>query len=501
MTESFDGIIQSMFAGMSPEEHRELLGVIGGIGSSRVDDLLDEMFRAKEPQIGPVPEITRGFRVRLDLLGTKPPVWRRLDLPGDLTLDRLHRVIQTAMGWTDSHLHQFATGSDPRAPRFLTRYDIEQEGEEGIDEATVRLDQVVAVKGDGLWYEYDFGDGWRHKLAVESVLDTPPEEPVLVTGKRACPPEDCGGVWGYAELAAWGRSGYDESVLPDHFDSVEHARDWLPIDWDPDRFDVDETREIMEWALAPEIALPEELQLTKLGLDMYGHTLLDDLVRRAAAFDRDDRTAATSAPEPTEAQAAAALAPLITLLDVIAGGVRLTAAGFLPPAIVTELATRTGVADWWIGKANREDLTYPVHQLRAAARAAGLMSVRKGVLAPTAAAKRTVGDPVAMWRHLTGRLPVGRTRFDRQAAWVSLAVAASGGDPETWRDAVRQILQQIGWRSSYDGRPALLDIRHPTLDILETLSGQITGRHADPRAQRATELAARTAIFRQMLDE
>lgn len=81
---------------------------------------------------------------------------------------------------------------------------------------------------------------------TEDVLDVPPEKPTLVTGKRACPPEDCGGVWGYGELAAWARGGYDESAVPDPFESAEDARAWLPMDWHPDHFDVADVQDLLD---------------------------------------------------------------------------------------------------------------------------------------------------------------------------------------------------------------------------------------------------------------
>ncbi len=142
-----------------------------------------------------MPKTVRGFRVRLDLRDTKPPVWRRLEVSGDITLPRLHDVIQTAMGWTNSHLHRFRTGVDHRSPYFLAPFDFE-EGEDGMAEDDVRLDQLVREKGDALWYEYDFGDSWDHVLKVEAVLPKPPEQVRCTGGRMACPPEDCGGVWG-----------------------------------------------------------------------------------------------------------------------------------------------------------------------------------------------------------------------------------------------------------------------------------------------------------------
>lgn len=166
----------------------------------------DDIWRRPEPQLRPVPGTTQGFRIRVDLLRTKPPVWRRMEVPGDITLPRLHDVLQAAMGCTHSHLHRFRTGNDRNAPEFLTQFDVD-EGDEGTLEDDVRLDQIVASEGDRLWYDYDFGDGREHVLRVEKLLDAVPSVPRCVTGKLACPPEDCGGVWGYDELADWVRSG------------------------------------------------------------------------------------------------------------------------------------------------------------------------------------------------------------------------------------------------------------------------------------------------------
>ncbi|GFG93728.1 plasmid pRiA4b ORF-3 family protein [Mycobacterium bourgelatii] len=108
----------------------------------------------------------------------------------------------------------------------------------------MRLDQVVSDKGERLFYDYDFGDGWEHVLVVEDVLDDPPSAPVCLTGRMACPPEDCGGLGGYEELAAWVRGGYDPRATPMGLGAQE-MRDWLPRDWHPDRFSVAETNDAL----------------------------------------------------------------------------------------------------------------------------------------------------------------------------------------------------------------------------------------------------------------
>lgn len=108
-----------------------------------------------------------------------------------MTEPRVHEVIQAAMGWYDSHLHRFRTGNDYRSLIFVTAFDLE-EGAGGMPEGGVRLDQLLAEKGDRLWYEYDFGDSWDHRLVVEEVLGGPPPTPRCTGGRMACPPEDCG---------------------------------------------------------------------------------------------------------------------------------------------------------------------------------------------------------------------------------------------------------------------------------------------------------------------
>ena len=222
---------------MSPAEQRELLENLLAQGTSRFTAPL----QPELPTLLRKPRTVRGFQVRIDLLQVKPPIWRRLVLPGDLTLDRVHAVLNEAMGWTDSHLHRFRTGNRPHAPYFITEFDL-HEGDDGILENDVRLDQVVAEKGDALWYDYDFGDGWEHVVKVEAVLPEPPTEVELVTGRRACPPEDVGGPWGYEAVAKWVESGYDKTLLPEQFDNARHARDWLTPGWHPATFDLESAR-------------------------------------------------------------------------------------------------------------------------------------------------------------------------------------------------------------------------------------------------------------------
>ena len=167
-------------------------------------------------------------QLKVTLAGIRPPIWRRLRVPSDVTLATLHGILQTAMGWEGSHLHRFRIGGTAYGDRGVLGDVVDR------SERTARLDHVASSTKSKLAYDYDFGDGWEHGIVVEAVL--PPEPgvpyPVCVAGKRACPPEDCGGAWGYGELLEVLRS-------PEH---AEHASmvEWLGGPFDPEAFDLDE---------------------------------------------------------------------------------------------------------------------------------------------------------------------------------------------------------------------------------------------------------------------
>jgi hypothetical protein len=450
-------LVEQLMADPGSAESRALLE---GLLDGRVSSLLEKLQAVEAPRLLPVPAEVRGFRVRLDLSGAEPPVWRRLELPGDLDLPALHDVIQSAMGWYDCHLHRFRTGSDPRAPGFVTNFDVE-EGEEGTLEDGVRLDQLVAQQGDQLWYEYDFGDGWEHRLVVEAVLDEPPAAPRCTGGRMACPPEDCGGIGGYQELAAWVRSGYDAAHLPAAFDGPAHAHSWLPDDWDPDAFDPARVDLALAAAAAEPAAVTGELASLVEELERHGSHQLREVLARPLSHGPTD---------VGDEQAARLTGTYRTFLDVIGDGVTLTAAGYLPPAVVEQLADRLGVSEWWFGRANREDLTFPVAHVRTAARALGLVSLRKGRLSPTAAARRLGADPQALRCHVVSRLPLGTSDADRQAGWMALAVTGSGVPAGQWRGEVTLLLHALGWRDG-DDRVSPPPAHSPTLDVLEHLAG------------------------------
>ena len=459
-----------------------LLGGIGPFGESRPGN--------REIEVASPPDEPSLLILTIELRGAKPRIWRRLSLPGDLTLDVVHTLFQAAMGWTDSHLHRFQPGGGRgyAEPYFITEFD-EEEGDEGTREDGVRLDQVLRVPGDQLTYLYDFGDGWEHRVTLESVAPITPDgrEPRCLGGARACPPEDVGGVGGYSEIARWLRAGAPAGDVPEPFDNAEHAHDWLPLGYDPDVFDAAEATAAMgRWARGEHLpwhGLPDPLadMITGLHGDGWAHVnpWLAALGPRLPV-------------ELGEQDVRRAARPWLAVLDAIGSGTKLTAAGYLPPSVVEQIADAAGVSDWWIGKANREDLTWPVAALRQAAQDVGLLRKAKGTMTPTARARAVAGDPREMVVTVLSRLPLGKG-FQVEAGWFALLGRAAGARGADLDAGVAQILTDRGWRA--DGHAPVSPMQahggaRATLDPLEMMAGGI--KEPDPalleRLARATLL-------------
>lgn len=350
---------------LTPEELTQLvLNAVtsGQIAPQEVVETLSQHLVAADPWALPMVnrrhqrrETPVVYRVKVQLLDAEPPIWRRIDLRSDLMLPRLHLVLQEAMGWLNCHLHEFVhSGSrqDRNTERF-SRMDYPDAGEMGeLDEADVRLDELLHDAGDRLLYWYDFGDSWWHRVTVEKLLDcdTDTSQATVVTGRRACPPEDCGGIHHYNDIVAGGEAW-----------DPEEAEYWAG--WDAVAFDLDDTRQrVNDVADMPTLREVQLAEADKLRL-------------------------------------------LVTRLG---DGLKLTPAGYLPPAVVRELMTATGWDEKWIGKNNREDLTFPIWQLRDWARALGLVRKYKGELRPTRRGTTLVADRSALADLIARAIPYDR---------------------------------------------------------------------------------------------
>lgn len=208
-----------------------LTGMLPGITA------IPEVPVRRRASVAPVPPPSgTGYQIKIQLCGvTKPPVWRRLQVPADLSLDQVHEVIQTAMGWHNCHMHVFSDS--------WNEYGLPDRELGHQDERKVNLSQLLTKVGDKIGYSYDFGDDWQHDIVLEKILPAGAgvTSAVCTAGKGACPPEDCGGRWGYKDLKAT----LADPGTEEHGDMLE----WLGLssgdDFDPKEFSAEEVNRIL----------------------------------------------------------------------------------------------------------------------------------------------------------------------------------------------------------------------------------------------------------------
>jgi Plasmid pRiA4b ORF-3-like protein len=166
------------------------------------------------------------IRLQISLMDSEPLVWRRLLVPAAIRLDKLHRVFQDAMGWTDSHLHMFRTDDDV----LYTSYDHDLlQGE--LDERMSTLEQALGDR-TRFAYDYDYGDNWEHDVIIEEKTATrlSLKFAVCIDGQHACPPEDCGGISGYER--------FREALADPNDDDHDHYTEWIGGSFNPEYFDL-----------------------------------------------------------------------------------------------------------------------------------------------------------------------------------------------------------------------------------------------------------------------
>ncbi|GHO89682.1 plasmid pRiA4b ORF-3 family protein [Dictyobacter formicarum] len=229
----------------------------------------------------------RHFVYQLDvrLADLEPPIWRRIEVSGLTTISELHGIIQNTMGWEDEHLYVFTIGNQtfegrPDFPEFIMTpvegavdpdtisggipdmFD-EDEDEEDYEDDDPMLQELVTRKGSKFYYEYDFGDSWEHVITVEERTPWTPDKvlPRCLDGARACPPEDCGGIYGYASILdaldrqknkqeSQASTEIPEIVAIAEAEDDDEILEWLGEDFDPEAFSTESVNEYFgEWRL------------------------------------------------------------------------------------------------------------------------------------------------------------------------------------------------------------------------------------------------------------
>ena len=178
------------------------------------------------------------YQIRIDLARYRPKIWRRLLIRSDLPLSGFHLAIQIAMGWENSHLHQFIKDKKFYSERL--EEDWTWDDRHNVDYSEMHVSDLLTTEKDKIEYEYDFGDGWVHEIKLEKILpaDNTMKSPVCTDGALACPPEDCGGIWGYAQML--------EALKDPRHEQHEETLEWIGEEFDPELFDIEVVNKLLK---------------------------------------------------------------------------------------------------------------------------------------------------------------------------------------------------------------------------------------------------------------
>lgn len=402
---------------------------------------------------------SRLLQVRISVVGSEPEIWRLVEVDSSLTLDRVHEVIQRVIGWRDCHLHFFTdtdpyerlpnTGGQGLAPRQWQTQNSLDNDLDGLPETEWTLGQVLTESSGPLFYEYDFGDGWIHRLELIEVIPTATGDPMarVIQAERRGPLEDSGGIGGYTELLyALGDPAHER-----HDELAQWVAGTLGPwqSFDPGAVDIDQINRELDWLFtAPDDGSQSAAPVS----------LLDELTRRMPpGLQREFRSYLEAADIRgaiviDAAVAEQMVAPFLWLIRRIGvDGLQLTSVGWLPPVVVSD-AMRDLQWGWrWIGAFNREQQTLPILLLRENAQRLGLIRKLKGKLVLGAEAKKLLDDPVGLW-FLLARSVARRQHHDyEQAAALLLALEVAVGKREGKREYLRPIsfgLSALGWTTS-----------------------------------------------------
>lgn len=459
------------------------------------------------------------YTLRVELAGSEPSIWRRIEVDGTLTLDRFHLVLQSAMGWTQSHLHSFQD-RDPLAsagralsvvPRSWLPAESIDAGMEGFDEASETVAGALGLGGGSLWYEYDFGDSWLHSIEQASTRAAPVGHPEarVVDGARRGPLEDSGGIGGWEQLLAlWeGRS----TGIPDLDEERAERLEWITwmtgfaTTFAPEAFDVEATNADLRLGLyeadCRERALDFEpaADAHRAGRWLAG---VDAWCRHefGAALHRVGIDALGSPRKLGLSKAAAdAVVPYQWLLRTCAEEpLPLTTTGNLSGVAVRRVLEGLG----WeqdvtvFGQGKTEATAHIAGMLRESAIGAGLVRAAGRKLEPTVKGRAMAEEPEKLWQRLAERAIPKRVGGDRlDAAMLELMLVAL---PQTTRTRVWEMvgigMDMIGYVGA-DGEPVgersifrIVDQLHDTRGVLAAAARRNNRRDILPGLDPITSL-------------
>ena len=173
------------------------------------------------------------FQLKIVLKGSSPPIWRRFLVEDNISFHKLHEIIQTVMGWENCHLYEFSV-SELRISIPPEEYGGEPYENRELSSKKAKI-SILGSEKLKFSYLYDFGDSWEHAIIVEKIVEKTrsPKCPVCIAGKMSCPPEDCGGIWGYSELLEIRKD-------KNHPEYEKKVANWLDEDFSPEKFEIEE---------------------------------------------------------------------------------------------------------------------------------------------------------------------------------------------------------------------------------------------------------------------
>lgn len=176
------------------------------------------------------------YQFKISLKRIEPLIWRRIQVPGEVTLHKLCMVFLETMGWNVSHLHELII----RGQRYCVPGDDYEYSRGSIDERSANLNEVLFHENEKFTFDYDFGDGWEHEIVVEKIFPKKnhPAYPICLEGARACPPDDCGGTRGYQDFL--------EAISDSHHPEHERMLTWIGGSFDLEAFDIDSVNKTLK---------------------------------------------------------------------------------------------------------------------------------------------------------------------------------------------------------------------------------------------------------------
>ncbi|GAA4359937.1 hypothetical protein GCM10023166_00180 [Paeniglutamicibacter cryotolerans] len=415
--------------------------------------------------------------LRLELQEVEPAIWRTFEVDGGIRLDQFHEILQVVMGWTNSHLHGYSSrppfervgsGTPPIIEWLMESSLIEQEVD-GIDEMQATLSSALAATGGRLYYTYDFGDNWLHLITEISAKPADLQDPVvrILEGAHAAPPEDCGGIGGFANLqrVLGGEDTEERTDLQAWLDFISGG--WNP--YAPSAFDAEATRRQLDFichlqGIGRERFDPESATMNRLGKFLFERSRRGEpdgprvfLALLMVAAGLDPLAAPVSVPFPEGIDPHTGCYQWI-LREALDEGIKLTAAGWMTPAVVKKAYAELdfGRELYFWEPVGSESKSTTVAGMRASAVGVGLLKVEGKKLTVTAAGKRLLEEPGKLWGHLASRAVEPRLEASRLETTLLIlmerALDRGEGNPVGWEAAVAQGLTWLGYQNA-DGSP------------------------------------------------